>query len=123
MESGSWVCLIMMAAVSIAIFYVLMSIATHPDPNRGFMFITVGNLMYLTAFLLAIIGVCLYLYSFQRTSNGCEDHNCKIISLFYLLTLIGIVGISWLCFNYELSRYGVFGILLIIIGLLIFASS
>lgn len=121
MNCGSWACIIIMAVVSVALFYILMSVAMHPNSDFGFWYLTVGNMMYITAFLLAIIGVCLYLYTFQRVKDGQQDHNCQIISIFYLLTLIGIVGISWFCFNYQIEKFPLIGLIIIIIGLLIFA--
>lgn len=123
MDYESWGCIIIMTIVSVGLFYILMSAALHPHANFGFYFITVGNLMYISAFLLAIVGVVLYLYTFKRANGGTDDNNGKVMSIFYMFTFIGIILISWLCFNFQLNTKSIIGIFLVIFGLILFAIS
>lgn len=117
----SWGSIILMVFVTIGIFYILMSISTHPNPHVGFYFLTIGNLMYISAFLLAILGLIIYLYSYNICYTDDHRQTCKLTAFFYILTFIGVIGISWVSFNYHISSLALIGLVLILIGLIVFA--
>jgi hypothetical protein len=119
----SWGSILLMVLVSVGIFYILMSITTHPNPNYGFYFLNIRNLMYISALLLVILGLIIYLYSYNLCFNGDHRQSCKLAAFFYILTFIGVILISWLSFNYHIDGRGLIGLVLIIIGLIIFAFS
>lgn len=120
---SKWLCFSLMIIVSVGIFYVLMSINTHPNPNQGWYFLTIGNLMYITVLMLMILGVVIYLYYYRYCCDTSHHSTCKMAALFYIFMFIGVVAISWCFFNYRLCTKSVFGLGLIIVGLIIFGLS
>lgn len=123
MDYYGWGCMFLMVFVSVGIFYILMSVATHPNPTIGFYFINVGNLMYISAFLLAILGLIIYVYYYNLCYNSTHQETCKMAAYFYIFTFIGIMLISWASFNYRIDLLSLIGLGFIGIGLIIFAFS
>ena len=123
MEYINWGCVLLLALVSIGVFYLFTSISYHPNPHDGFYVFTNRNLLYFSLFMLFLFGMGIYFYSFKRFSCCSCEENCKIIALFYIFTFIGVIAISWYSFNYRIDQKGLIGLILILIGLIIFTLS
>lgn len=64
------------------------------------------------AFLLTVFSLYLYFLIVSRESSA------FLLSVYYVLIILGITGLAWFLFEYQLTRFQVIGLVLIIVGLI-----
>jgi uncharacterized membrane protein len=109
---NKWIQTIILSATAIAIFWLVKMIISIWEKEES------AWIYYLI--LAVIISIALWCYYKAMRANGTDSRD--IVSINYLLTLLGISFVSWYFFEAELTTNNIIGMIVIVVGIIIFTT-
>lgn len=116
MNGDSWIIVIALGVSSVLLFAFLL--AGVQATGVSFWCIPDKYIFFTAAVLVALISFVLYIYIFFSDTG---DHTGVKINAYYIITLIGIFLLSWLFFAYKPTVTQIVGMIIVVIGLVLFA--